>query len=114
MALQQLIDNFFTDLEGSRAQFTTRSLSPSRSLNISRMRMADGVDVGILTDSNLHKRTTVFGFVPVFSSDGSVKIYVRFGGGPELLRKGQSVMDVESLSDFTGIARQISKTRMRI
>lgn len=111
MSLQNLTDSFLRSLEGSRAQFTTSDLSPSREFDLSIMALADGSDKGVVGDSTLFKRTTVFGLVPVFSADGSVKIYIRFGGGPEILRKGQNFMDVEDSDDFFGPGAEAFQAR---
>lgn len=102
MSLVTKTNNLLEQMSATRAQFTTNNLSPSRAHALSRMRLSDGGDLGVIEDSAPFKRKTTFGFVPVFDSRGVARIYIRMGGGPEILRKGQSGMDVENSSGFYG------------
>ena len=90
MSAINLVTNFLNSVSFSRSPFQDK-------YSVSRLSRR-GEDLKDVKGSTLRK-SSAFGFVPVFDTEGKVSIYVRLGG-PEIIRKGQGLMLDDTLPEI--------------
>lgn len=90
MSAINLVNNFLQSVSFSRSPFQD-------DYSVSRLNRR-GKDQADVKGETL-RRSSAFGFVPVFDKAGAVSIYARLGG-PEIIRKGQGLMLGDSLPEI--------------